>query len=119
MRFAALLMAGVMAVVPMAGSAEAAVYGGPSCLADNVFGGYYSNYNTTFIGGELAEVMVSGEGWADLDIYIYDQWGNLVAFDTDYTDQCYASFVPRVTGDFTIQVVNRGSYSNPFTICVA
>lgn len=119
MKIAALLVAGVMTVAPLAHTAEAAVYGGPTCMVDNLFGNHYSNYTVNFIGGQLAEVLVSGEGWADLDVYVYDQWGNLVAYDTDYSDQCYTSFVPQFTGEFTIQVVNRGNYSNPFTICAA
>ena len=61
----------------------------------------------------MAEVIVIGDGDNDLDLYIYDGNGNLIASDTDYTDQCVCNWVPRWTGVFTIRILNRGSvYSN-------
>lgn len=66
-----------------------------------------------FRGQEWAEVAVIGDGDNDLDLYIYDQNGRLVAKDDDYTDQCYVSFYPYSTASYTIVVKNRGRvYSN-------
>ena len=73
-------------------------------------------YVITFNGGEPAMVVVSGDGDTDLDLYVYDENGNLVASDTDYTDDCIVSWSPRWTGKFVIRVRNRGNVYNRYTI---
>ena len=70
----------------------------------------------TFVGGQLAVVLVSGDGDTDLDLYVYDDNGNLVARDDDGTDLCVASFVPHRTGTFTIVVRNRGRVYNRYVL---
>ncbi|MCR4574637.1 MAG: hypothetical protein K5787_12830 [Lentisphaeria bacterium] len=75
-------------------------------------------YEREFVRGEQALVIVSGNGDTDLDLYIYDENGELVASDTDDSDQCVASWMPRRTGCFTIKVVNHGSIFNSYTIGV-
>jgi hypothetical protein len=74
------------------------------------------SFQATFRGGELAIVMVRGDGDTDLDLYVYDEAGKLVASDTDLTDQCVVTWVPRWTGRFIIRVVNRGYVSNLYRI---
>lgn len=69
-----------------------------------------------FRAGEFARVTVSGDGDTDLDLYVYDAAGNLVARDDDRTDQCIATWVPRRSGWFYIQVVNLGSVYNAYTL---
>ena len=69
-----------------------------------------------FVAGELAEVAAIGDGDTDLDLYIYDSNGNLIAKDDDYTDRCYVSWVPRWTGNYIVKVVNRGGVYNNFIL---
>jgi len=78
----------------------------------------YSSYTWTcnFYADRLAEVLVSGDGDTDLDLYVYDSNGNLIDSDTDYTDDCYVSWVPRWTGKFYIKIVNRGGVFNRYVI---
>jgi len=78
----------------------------------------YSSYTWTcsFVASSLAEVAVLGDGDTDLDLYIYDSNGNLIASDTDYSDECYVSWVPKWTGKFYIKVVNRGGVYNRYVI---
>ena len=78
----------------------------------------YSTYTWTcsFIANRLAEVAVYGDGDTDLDLYIYDSNGNLIASDTDYSDDCYVSWVPRWTGKYYIKIVNRGGVYNRYVI---
>ncbi|MBR5068138.1 MAG: PPC domain-containing protein [Bacteroidales bacterium] len=90
------------------------------------YGAKYSNdcvrahdtdvYTVTFRGGELAIVAVIGDGDTDLDLYIYDSNGNLVASDSDYTDDCVCTWTPRWTGSFKIKIRNRGSISNCYLL---
>lgn len=70
------------------------------------------SYNIRFRGGELAIVTVIGDGDTDLDLYIYDENGNLVDSDTDYTDDCVCTWTPKWTGNFNIRIKNRGSVYN-------
>jgi hypothetical protein len=74
------------------------------------------NYHLNFIAGRLAEIAVSGDGDTDLDLYVYDQNGNLIQSSEDYSDECYVSWVPKWTGSYTIKVVNRGNVYNRFEI---
>ena len=78
----------------------------------------YSTYTWTcsFIANRLAEIVVSGDGDTDLDLYVYDSNGNLIASDTDYSDDCYVSWVPRWTGKFYIKIANRGGVYNRYAI---
>ena len=70
-------------------------------------------------GREVTRVEVGGDGDTDLDLYVYDENGNLITSDTDLTDHCIVSFTPRWTGTFTIRVVNRGSVYNNYRIAVS
>ena len=89
---------------------------GPARSVDIVYANSTDTYQISFVAGYLAEVVVSGDGDTDLDLYIYDSNGNLIGSDTDYTDDCYVSWVPAWTGRFIIKVVNHGGVSNRYVI---
>ena len=94
-------------------SASRGAVGGPRRAASYVNARSTDTYDCKFWANELAEVAVLGDGDCDLDLYIYDENGHLIASDTDYTDQCICRWVPSWTGKFTIRIVNRGYvYSN-------
>ena len=98
--------------IASSGSTRGAV-GGPKYGEGRVYGKDYTDYTAKFWANELAEVIVIGDGDNDLDLYVYDSNGNLIASDTDYTDQCVCRWVPSWTGAFTIRISNRGAiYSN-------
>ena len=58
-----------------------------------------------FLGGARAIVTVEGDGSTDLDVYVYDENGNLVAKVDGPGDKCRVTWTPRWTGKFTIKVV--------------
>jgi hypothetical protein len=60
--------------------------------------------------GQPVRVEVRGDRdrRADLDLYIYDAYGNQVAVDDDRTNFCIGGWVPDFTGVVTIRVVNHG-----------
>jgi hypothetical protein len=64
----------------------------------------------------VAIVTVQGDGDTDLDLYVYDEFGNRVAADEGPTDHCSVIWTPRWTGTFTIKVVNRGALSNRYRL---
>ncbi len=89
---------------------------GPSRHYDSVNGNSTDTYNISFIANELAEILVSGDGDTDLDLYVYDSNGNLIAKDADYTDDCYVRWVPAWTGRFIVKIVNRGPVYNRYAL---
>lgn len=89
---------------------------GPSRDYSAVNGNSHLDYSASFVANELAEILVSGDGDTDLDLYVYDSNGNLIAKDTDYSDDCYVRWVPAWTGRYTIRIVNRGPVYNRFVI---
>lgn len=89
---------------------------GPSRDYAAVNGKSYMDYTASFVANQLAEVLVSGDGDTDLDLYVYDSNGNLIASDTDYSDDCYVRWVPAWTGRYTVRIVNRGPVYNRFVI---
>lgn len=89
---------------------------GPDAQCDRVYAHQTAVYTKTFRAGSKAEVLVVGDGDTDLDLYVYDENGNSIASDTDYTDRCYVSFYPRWTGEFIIKIKNRGNVYNNYCI---
>ena len=90
--------------------------GGPKYALGSVSAHSYTFYDAKFWANEIAEIAVSGDGDTDLDLYVYDENGNCIASDTDYTDDCYVRFAPRWTGLFRIKIVNRGGVYNKYAI---
>lgn len=66
----------------------------------------YTDY-ILFEGGERAEVTIEGDGDCDLDLYVYNPEGELVAKDDDYMDYCVVSWVPDYRKSYRIVVRNR------------
>lgn len=81
-----------------------------------VYGGYNNTHTTTFIGGLMAGVTISGDGDTDLDLYVYDQNGNTICTSTASGDDETCTWTPFWTGRFKIVVVNRGTLYNNYTI---
>jgi hypothetical protein len=90
--------------------------GGPASHYDEVLARTTDVYTMSFRGGEWAEIRVRGDGDTDLDCYVYDQNGNLIDSDTDYTDYCILGWVPRWTGSFTLRIQNLGWVWNGYIL---
>jgi hypothetical protein len=90
--------------------------GGPKQGVFSVNARGTDRFSIAFTARSLAEVLVSGDGDTDLDLYVYDSNNNLIASSEDYSDDCYVSWVPAWTGTFIIKVVNRGGVYNRYAI---
>lgn len=90
--------------------------GGSKYTVAKVMGGYTDIYYVEFRGGELAEIALAGDGDTNLDIYVYDEYGNYIAADTGYTDTGYVSWYPRWTGSFRVEVRNNGMVFNQYVL---
>lgn len=96
--------------------AQRGAVNGPSRHYDAVNGNSTDTYQISFIANVLAEILVSGDGDTDLDLYVYDSNGNLITYDESYSDDCYVRWVPAWTGRFFIKIVNRGPVYNNYVI---
>ncbi len=72
------------------------------------------NFRMTFQGRQLARVIMDGDSGTDLDLFIYDEFGNLIRSDIGLTDYANLTWVPRFTGPFTVRIVNLGGRSNRY-----
>ena len=90
--------------------------GGPGERYSYVYGNSADTYDISFREGQLAEIVVGGDGDTDLDLYIFDSNAHLIAQDNDYTDICYVSWVPLWTGRYTVKIVNRGPILNNYRL---
>lgn len=66
-------------------------------------------YTISFRGNELAELLIVGDGYSDLDVAIYNQYGKLVKSDNGSSTRAYASWYPSTTAPYMIEVSNVGS----------
>lgn len=96
--------------------AQRGAVNGPSRHYDAVNGNSTDIYQISFIANVLAEILVSGDGDTDLDLYVYDSNGNLIASDESYSDDCYVCWIPAWTGKFFVKIVNRGPIYNNYVI---
>jgi hypothetical protein len=113
-RFA--LLASVAALLFGVALAEAGRIPGPGNDVFTVKARSSVNYTMTFRGGERAEIAVVGDGATDLDLYVYDENGNLIVCDEGPTDRCFVRWTPRWTGRFRIEVRNLGSTWNRYAL---
>ena len=90
--------------------------GGAAQRRDRVSARSIDTYDVSFYGGRPSIVRVSGDGDTDLDLYVYDQNGNLIASDTDSSDECLVMWTPRWTGRFRIKISNLGRMYNNYML---
>jgi hypothetical protein len=71
-------------------------------------------YKVKFRQGEMAEAAVIGQGDTDVDLFIYDESGRLVASDVVVSDFCLCRWYPEKTQTYRVVVKNLGT---KFNIC--
>ena len=106
----------ILALIKDAEKSTRGAVGGPVRRVSAVSAGCTDTWTCRFRGGEVAYVVVSGDGDTDLDLYVYDENGNFITSDTDYSDDCVVSFTPRWTGLFYIKIKNRGRVYNRYVV---
>ncbi|MEO0157677.1 MAG: hypothetical protein ABIM59_03010 [candidate division WOR-3 bacterium] len=76
--------------------------------ADNLIKGQHTSYSftrTLYGGNTYVITAIGGEGIEDLDIYLYDSGGNLVAKDSEVSAVAMVSVEPKRESTYTIKVV--------------
>ena len=115
-RFSATLVALGLMASNLAPFVVASPVNGPCYDVHRVEARSTDTFYVTFRGGEDAMVVIQGDHDTDLDLYVYDENGNLIGSDTDNTDQCVVGFHPNWTGTFRIEVRNLGYIYNQYEI---
>lgn len=83
------------------------VYG--SGYYDGYIDGYQNvYYDESFFGGEQAVVTLQGHNPSDIDLWVYDEYGNLICSSTGYSSYESCTWTPAWTGNFTVRVENEG-----------
>ena len=95
-----------------AAAATRGAKGGPKSHLDMALGYSTDKFRVVFRGNSPAFVSVVGDGDTDLDCFVTDEDGNLIASDTNPTDRCSMAWTPVWTGPFTIRVKNLGDSPN-------
>lgn len=67
-----------------------------------------------FYGNSYAEIAVSGDGDADLDVAVTDENGNVICYDVSWSDRIYCDWTPSWDGYFYVTVQNMGSSRNSY-----
>ena len=76
------------------------------------------SWTITLVKDEYTLITVIGDGDTDLDIYLYDENGNLIDKDIDDSDNCVVEVTPKWSGKFTLKVKNLGNVYNNYTLIV-
>jgi hypothetical protein len=90
--------------------------GGPGRTVTRVHAFSTDVFEVRFVGGQPAGVSIRGDGDTDLDLYVYDENGNLIGRSTGLSDREIVTWTPRWTGTFRIEVRNLGSVYNQYSL---
>ena len=76
----------------------------------------YRTFTMTCDRGEFTELAIIGDGDTDLDLFIYDPEGRLIAADDDDQSKCVVRWTAQSKGRYTIKVVNLGRVWSRFAL---
>lgn len=99
----------------LATGAKGAV-GGPRSTVDRVLSNTTDIWEISFRGGERGSIRVDGDGDTDLDCYVYNSAGTLVAYDNDLTDYCVLDWYQSSTGNIRLEIRNLGDVYNEYIL---
>ena len=107
----------ILAMIEAAAAASSrGAVGGPKYSVTTVIAGHTDVYTTAFIGNEVAEVGIVGDGSADLDLIILDEGGHVICNSAGPRDVEYCEWTPRWTGNFQIRVKNNGNVDDAYKL---
>jgi hypothetical protein len=66
-------------------------------------------------GDEPARIAASGDGHADLDLYVYDEHSNPACSDADDSDDTYCGWTPSWTGT-TVRIKRHGTVNRDMRV---
>ncbi len=113
--FAGVLGFGVVAVSPVAPAQNpTGVDGATPGLRVPAKGS--DTHTLTLRKGVRVNITARGDGDTDIDLFVYDPNGRLVAKDDDTTDICIVAFTPEETGVYQLKITNLGNVYNEYKL---
>lgn len=114
-------MKSILALILAASTSFATVVSkGSTSTTETVRAGAIDSYQEWFVSGEQATAVVSGDGDTDLDLYVYDEYNNLICHSESAGDDEICQWTPTFNNlgarQFKIKIKNRGSVYNNYTI---
>lgn len=70
----------------------------------------------TFEGGAYAEVYSEGRDLANIDMFVFDEDGELICAETDLSPVSLCSWTPAKTGTFTVVIENKSNTSTWYAL---
>lgn len=74
-------------------------------------------YDDAFYGDQIARVELNGSGNSDVDLYVYDEYGNEICSSTSTGAYESCTWRPVWTGPFQLRVRNYGSRQTVVQVC--
>ena len=108
------VVAGILMVAALAAPAAAAAQNGTTSRVR----AFQTDSWTVWVSAGHHEVLVSGDGDTDLDLFVYNSAGRLLDSDDDNTDFCVTSFYMPRAGYITIRIRNLGEVYNEYGLIV-
>lgn len=90
--------------------------GGPRSTTDRVLANATDTWEINFRGGERGSIRVDGDGDTDLDCYVYNSSGTLIAYDNDLTDYCVLNWHQAYAGGIRLEIKNLGGVYNQYIL---
>lgn len=113
------IAAGLLAIAAIAGVAmpvHAGAEGGPILKRDRVSASSQRVYTLRCNANAWTTLAMVGDGDTDLDIFVYDAAGNLVASDINLTDRAVVRWYSLERQSYTVIVMNHGNVYNDFVL---
>lgn len=112
----ATVFAAVITTATMATFGHARTAPGMSTAHETIAAGATNAYHVALEPSVQTTIDVRGNGATDLDCYVVDPQGDVIAKDDSLSDHCRLAFTPSDTGKVTLRVVNRGAVANDFVV---
>lgn len=101
------------------GLASASPKDGPKLGIDMRLGAKATDSFTVVLRGqEWTSIDLVGDGYTDLDVYVYNSNGLCIARHTDSSDRCHIEFFTLTDARYEIRVVNRGDVYNEYDLLI-
>lgn len=113
--FAGVLGFGAVALSPVAPAQNPTGVGG-STPGLRVPAKGSDTHTLTLRKGVRVNITARGDGDTDIDLFVYDPNGRLVAKDDDTTDICIVAFTPEDTGVYQLKITNLGNVYNEYKL---
>lgn len=107
---------GIMSLTIFAAPTQAGAEGGPIIKRDRVSAWSERQYTLRCEPDSWTTLAMAGDGDTDLDLFIYDAAGNLVASDIGLTDQAVLRWFSSGRQTFRVVVKNHGRVYNDFAL---